>query len=63
MDLPTVPLVTEGAEAEVLLSGWLEKLEPGVGHFSGKSQPKSGGNPWKMGDIMVDMVGESKKIF
>ena len=27
MDLPTVPLVTEGAEAEVLLSGWLEKLD------------------------------------
>ena len=27
MDLPTVPLVTEGAEAEVLLSGWLEMLD------------------------------------
>ena len=60
MDLPTVPLVTEGAEAEVLLSGWLEKLVPCVGHggkVPAQIRGKSMENCWYHGD----MAGESRK--
>ena len=53
MDLPPVPLLTEGAEAEVLLSGWLEKLAVGHGWIFPKSLGTSFENHGKfMGNWM-----------
>ena len=61
MDLPTVPLVTEGTEAEVpevLLSGWLEKLDGCVGHgetwwdIPSENQGEIKGKSWRTGEIM-----------